>query len=201
MEAEEPNDASSPTSQRHSKRESYKRLSKLPDDTRNSIQSIQTIRLVPDRGNESNRSSATTFKGQPNGAGGLSDLEFDKALKKFATDRESFLQDLTLSAGVVVSNRPTRPRLPKAQKIVNDEVTPTKSRVGSIRRRISMKDMNSVKRQPSVVRQGETMGQASLCRVITSHRQGLIESHSFHSHSQTTEQLQFCNPQSTATQY
>ena len=56
-----------------------------------------------------------------------------------------------MSAGAVIPNRP-KPR-PKTQKIINEEVTGLKSGVGSIRRRISFRDMNSVKRQSSVNRQ------------------------------------------------
>jgi len=77
-------------------------------------------------------------------------VDFDKALRKFASERDSFLSDLTLSAGVVVPNRP-RPR-PKTQRIVNEDAGGLKSGVGSIRRRISFRDMNSMKRQSSVNR-------------------------------------------------
>lgn len=78
-------------------------------------------------------------------------MDFEHALQKFAAQRDSFLSDLTLTAGAVIPNRP-KPR-PKTQKIINEEVTGLKSGVGSIRRRISFRDMNSVKRQSSVNRQ------------------------------------------------
>lgn len=77
-------------------------------------------------------------------------MDFDRALRKFASERDSFLSDLTLSAGAVVPNRP-RPR-PKTQRIVNEDAGGLKSGVGSIRRRISFRDMNSMKRQSSVNR-------------------------------------------------
>ncbi|KAI4172228.1 MAG: hypothetical protein LQ343_003663 [Gyalolechia ehrenbergii] len=103
---------------RQVKRNSYQRLSILSDEARLSIASIS---LSPDRkGTDSNRSS-TTIKGiHINGnTASLSDVDFDRALRKFATERESFLSDLTLSAGAVVPNRP-KPR-PKTQRILNNE--------------------------------------------------------------------------------
>ena len=135
---------------RKAKRSSYQRLSTLSDEARLSITSLS---LSPERkGTDSNRSS-TTIKGpQINGNGRLlSDTDFENALKKFASQRDSFLSDLTLSAGAVVPNRP-KPR-PKTQKIVNEDAAGLKSGVGSIRRRISFRDMNSMKRQSSVKRQ------------------------------------------------
>jgi hypothetical protein len=95
-----------------------------------------------------------TIKGiQINGKGTLNDVDFEKALRKFASERDSFLSDLTLSAGAVVPNRP-KPR-PKTQKIVKEDAAGLKSGVGSIRRRISFRDM---KRQSSVARQREWLG-------------------------------------------
>ena len=132
------------------KRNSYQRLSNLSDEARLSITSLS---LSPERkGTESNRSS-TTIKGpQINGNGRLlSDTDFENALKKFATQRDSFLSDLTLSAGAVVPNRPKA--RPKTQKIISEDAANLKSGVGSIRRRISFRDMNSMKRQSSVKRQ------------------------------------------------
>ncbi|KAL8770331.1 MAG: hypothetical protein Q9209_003967 [Squamulea sp. 1 TL-2023] len=138
-----------PRTIRYSKRNSYHRLSKLSDEARLSIASVA---ISPDpKGTDSNRSS-TTIKGiQINGTGNLSDVDFDKALRKFATERESFLTDLTLNAGAVVPNRPKA--RPKTQRIVNEDNAALKSGVGSVRRRISFRDMSSVKRQSSVNRQ------------------------------------------------
>ncbi|KAL8946763.1 MAG: hypothetical protein Q9222_006884 [Ikaeria aurantiellina] len=148
-ETENNNPDSVPATPRHVKRNSYQRLSRLSDEARLSIASVT---LSPDRkGTDSNRSS-TTIKGiQINGTGSLNDFDFDKALRKFATERESFLTDLTLSAGAVVPNRPKA--RPKTQRIVNEDNGGLKSGVGSIRRRISFRDMNSMKRQSSVNRQ------------------------------------------------
>lgn len=81
-------------------------------------------------------------------------MDFDNALRKFALERDSFLSDLSLSAGAVVPSR-LKPR-PKTQRIVGEDVgVGLKSGVGSIRRRISFRDMNSMKRQSSVNRQCE----------------------------------------------
>ena len=132
------------------KRNSYQRLSNLSDEARLSITSLS---LSPDRkGTDSNRSSTTIKVSQINGNGRLlSDTDFEHALKKFASQRDSFLSDLTLSAGAVVPNRPKA--RPKTQKIVNEDAAGLRSGVGSIRRRISLRDMNSTKRQSSVKRQ------------------------------------------------
>ena len=135
-------------------RNSYQRLSNLSDEARLSITSLS---LSPERkgGADSNRSSTTIKGSQINGNGRLlsvlSDTDFENALKKFASQRDSFLSDLTLSAGAVVPNRPKA--RPKTQKIINEDAAGLKSGVGSIRRRISFRDMNSMKRQSSVKRQ------------------------------------------------
>ena len=132
------------------KRNSYQRLSSLSDEARLSITSLS---LSPERnGTDSNRSS-TTIKGtQTNGNGRLlSDTDFENALKKFASQRDSFLSDLTLSAGAIVPNRPKA--RPKTQKVVNEDAVGLKLGFGSVRRRISFRDMNSMKRQSSVKRQ------------------------------------------------
>ena len=140
-----------PTTPRNRKRNSYQRLSRLSDDARLSIASISS---TPDRkGTDSNRSS-TTIKGiQIVGKGVLNDQDFERALRKFASERDSFLSDLTLSAGAIVPNRP-KPR-PKTQRIVNEDASAIKSGLGSIRRRVSFRDMNSLKRQSTVARQGK----------------------------------------------
>ena len=139
----------SPISPKADKRSSRNWPSKK-SDARLSSQSFATLEK---NGTDSNRSSATIKGLQLNGSGtGLSDVDFERALRKFATERDSFLSDLTLGAGAVVQNRP-KPR-PKTQRIVNEDATGLKSGVGSIRRRISFRDINSMKRQPSVAKQG-----------------------------------------------
>lgn len=151
-----PRCVSNPT--RNGKRESYHRLSRPSDEARLSVASFTPT--VEQNGVDSNRSS-TTIKGmQANGLAGLNDYDFEKALRRFASERDSFLSDMNFSAGAVMPNRP-KPR-PKTQKIVNDDAAGPKSAVGSMRRRISFRDMSSLKRQSSIARQGECHGNA-LC--------------------------------------
>lgn len=102
-------------------------------------------------GLESNRSSATIRAVQANGPG-LSDFDFDSALRKFAAERESFLDEIRFDAGAVVQQSRPKHRV-RTQRIVNEDANIQKSAVGSIRRRLGT--MNSLKRQPSSARQGE----------------------------------------------
>ena len=138
---------------RKTKRSSYQRLSNLSDEARLSISSLS---LASDKkGTDSNRSSTTIKAIQISSiGGGLNDMDFDNALKKFASQRDSFLSDLTLSAGAVIPNRPKAK--PRIQKIISEDTNGLKPGVGSIRRRISFRDMNSMKRQSSVKRQCES---------------------------------------------
>lgn len=120
-------------------------------------QSVSTIIGPETKMSASNRSSAT-IKGMSIGGSGLSDADFDLALRKFANERESFLEEIQFTAGVAQQNRPTptRPR-PRPQRVAqnnnNDEgVGNLRSGVGSIRRRISTMQ-SSLKRSSSVARQ------------------------------------------------
>ena len=135
-------------SPRLSQRLSFQRLSRLSDDKRSSWSSGK---LVEGRGTDSNRSSATIRAVQVGSTKSLTDYDFDRALRKFASERESFLLDLSTIAGAVVKQ--PKPR-PKTQRIVNDDAPGVMSGLGSVRRRISFREMSSVKRQPSVARQG-----------------------------------------------
>ncbi|KKO99018.1 hypothetical protein THAR02_08889 [Trichoderma harzianum] len=176
-EPEDEEDAASnhtkPSAARHSRQNSANRFSKLSLDGRNSVQTIEE-----DDGNtRSNRSSATikaktgisNGSGIPNGDGifnggsmgeflGLmGDFDFDKALLKFAAERENFLEDLSFSAGAKTQARAPMVN-PRAERIRADEaepsgrVSPLRSIKGSIRRKISFRDMNSLRKQPSVAR-------------------------------------------------
>ena len=115
-----------------------------------------------ENGSSSNRSSMT-IKGAPQSprastAAFFEDFDFDKALFKFASERESFLSDLSLSAGAITSSSRPRSRL-RTQKITADESAQSpgllRSGIGSVRRHMAFRDMNSMKRQPSVARQGK----------------------------------------------
>ena len=138
-------------SARNSKRLSFQRLSHLSDGKRSSYLSTKSSE---GKGTDSNRSSATIKAVQVNTTKALSDYDFEKALRKFASERESFLLDLNTSAGAVIKQ--PKPR-PKTQRIINDESPNLKSGLGSVRRRISFREMSSMKRQPSsVARQGKS---------------------------------------------
>ncbi|KAL0263462.1 hypothetical protein SLS55_002442 [Diplodia seriata] len=104
-------------------------------ETRQSISSV----IGPDFGpgpTASNRSSAT-IKGFPQiGGSGLSDFDFDQALRKFAAERETFLEEIQFSAGTLKQEDRPRPR-PKTQRIVNEDASSLGAGIGSIRRRIS----------------------------------------------------------------
>jgi len=141
---------------RHSRNNSWNRLSKLSNDARNSIQTLDELETT--KTTNSNRSSVT-IKAPTNGNENLQGFDFDKALSKFANERENFLDDLSFSAGAPTQARPpmTNPRADRIRVEEGDILgsvsrrSPLRSVGGSIRRRISFRDMNSMKRQPSVV--------------------------------------------------
>jgi hypothetical protein len=160
---------------RHSRQNSWNRLSKLTNDSRNSIGAFDDLENTP----RSNRSSIT-IKGVPasngtngiNGTNGnsygasggaLGDFDFDSALIKFAHEREHFLDDLSFAAGAP-PQRPNAFAAAKAQPVKIAESTngpstkrnQLKSVGGSIRRRISFRDMNSMKRQPTTTQAKRT---------------------------------------------
>ncbi|CAJ2511126.1 Uu.00g067510.m01.CDS01 [Anthostomella pinea] len=145
---------------RHSRQNSNNRLSKA--SITNTIHTLEEL----DGNTRSNRSSATI---RPNPAPGVLgqdgpfvDFDFDKALVKFAAERENFLDDLSFSAGAKTQSRPpmVNPRAEriKADEAANGRLSPLKSIRGSIRgsirRKISFRDMNSAKKQPSTPRPG-----------------------------------------------
>lgn len=140
----------------HSRHDSYQRLSQLSDEARDSIQSLDEATSP-----RSNRSSITVRPTAPASDARMSTLiseaDFEKAMKKFAADRDTFFVDLTFNPAE--SSKPARSKSrPKTQKIVvPDEPSPLPNRnFGSIRRHISFKDMSSTKRQPSMARRTST---------------------------------------------
>jgi len=138
---------------RHSRNNSWNRLSKLSNEARNSIQTLDELETT-----SSNRSSVT-IKAPTNGDGGFAGFDFDTALLKFANERENFLDDLSFSAGAPTQARPpmTNPRADRIRVEEGDVLgvtgrrSPLRSVGGSIRRKISFRDMSSMKRQPSTV--------------------------------------------------
>lgn len=145
----------------HSRTNSWQRLSKLSHDARSSISNIEELNTT-----RSNRSSMTIKAGNGNSNGNgssnlLGDFDFDSALMKFANERENFLDDLSFSAGAPLQKPPpmTHPAPnPRTDRLRAEDAengsgkrSPLRSVGGSIRRRISFRDMNSMKRQPSTV--------------------------------------------------
>ncbi|KAJ9617854.1 hypothetical protein H2204_013381 [Knufia peltigerae] len=148
---------SPPTSPHHSRHDSYQRLSQLSDEARDAIQSLNDVAQSP----RSNRSSMTIRPpapiGGPRMSSALSEADFERAMKRFATDRDTFFLDLSFNASETAKQSRPKSR-PQTQKIVlEDELSPLPNRnFGSIRRHMSFKDMSSTKRQPSVARHTST---------------------------------------------
>lgn len=142
----------------------------------------------------SNRSSATV-KGIQAGSG-LSDADFEHALRRFAAERDTFLEEIQFSAGAVA--QPTRPKpRQRTQRIVAEDAGTPKSGVGSIRRRIST--MSSMKRQPSATRQCEFAVQAFLRGTMTLRRLDADwRLQSLYPDLQATQRLQLRHPRPTA---
>lgn len=148
---------------RHSRQNSDNRLSRA---------SVKTLEEV-DGNTRSNRSSATIRPNPPPGGHSITQFDgipaflegfdFDEALLKFAAERENFLEDLSFTAGAKTHARPPMVN-PRAERIKADEtasgrMSPLKnlrgSIRGSIRRKISFKDMNSVRKQPAPAKAGK----------------------------------------------
>ncbi|KAF7551847.1 hypothetical protein G7046_g7598 [Stylonectria norvegica] len=150
---------------RHSRQNSANRLSKISVGDRFSIGTLEEL----DGNTVSNRSSATirpvnhvAANGAANGiptngeagSGFMADFDFDKALVKFAAERENFLDDLSFSAGAKLQARPPMVN-PRAERIRAEDsessgrLSPLRSIKGSIRRKMSFRDMNSMRKQPS----------------------------------------------------
>ncbi|KAI0479330.1 dDENN domain-containing protein [Xylariaceae sp. FL0804] len=160
-EDEEPDPVTAPATRntaRHSRQNSNNRLSKI--SVNNSIHTLEEM----DGNTRSNRSSATikphAVSGLPGMEGQFGDFDFDKALVKFATERENFLDDLSFTAGAKTQSRPPMVN-PRAERIRAEEtpsgrLSPLKSIRGSIRgsirRKISFRDMNSARKQPTAPR-------------------------------------------------
>ncbi len=130
---------------------------------------MQTVEEVEPTG--SNRSSITIKGLSVNTSGGgtvgeLSTFDFDKALVKFANERETFLDDLSFSAGAPIQ-KPAPMTNPRASRLrIEDgegvspgqaKKSPLRSVGGSIRRRMSFRDISSLKRQPSMVQRASEL--------------------------------------------
>lgn len=171
-----------PTTARHSRQNSANRLSKISIDGRFSMSStfdeldgnthsnrssatIKPVKPAGPNGNSSATNGASTPEPQNQGPApglglmGMPDFDFDKALLKFAAERENFLEDLSFTAGAKLQSRPPMVN-PRAERIRAEEgvpsgrMSPLKSLKGSIRRKISFREMNSVRKGPTLGRQG-----------------------------------------------
>ena len=162
---------------RHSRQSSNNRISKLSNEARFSISTVDA-----DGNTKSNRSSATirpvnngpvnngavsNTTSPPSEANPLSDFDFDNALYKFAAEREHFLEDLSFTAGAKTQSRPPMAN-PRAERIKADDADLSGRRSplrsirgsirgsikGSIRRKMSFRDMNSIRKQPAPAKPG-----------------------------------------------
>ncbi|QUC23849.1 uncharacterized protein UV8b_08090 [Ustilaginoidea virens] len=164
-----------PTAARHSWQNSANRLSKLSLDGRFSINctldeldgstrsnrssaTIKPVKLAAPNGTATNGAGPVS-EALPQGLMGMPDFDFDKALFKFAAERENFLEDLSFTAGAKLQSRPPMIN-PRAERIRADEgvpsgrMSPLRSLKGSIRRKISFREMNSVRKGPPSARPG-----------------------------------------------
>ncbi|PHH65121.1 hypothetical protein CDD81_3252 [Ophiocordyceps australis] len=174
---------------RHSRQNSANRLSKTSCDGRFSMATFEeregttrsnrsSATIKPTKTSDSNGSANGNSNGHANvsaaNAGGtaaeaapLGHFDFDTALVKFAAERETFLQDLSFSAGAKTQSRPPMVK-PRAERIRADEtppsgrMSPLKSIKGSIRRKISFRDMNSMRKQPAAARLSVSSRAASI---------------------------------------
>ncbi|RVX75925.1 hypothetical protein B0A52_00282 [Exophiala mesophila] len=147
---------SSPGTSKHSRHDSYQRLSQLSDEARFSIQSLDEL-TRPQSSRSSITIRPTKESNLPRSSSVFTELDFDNAIQKFTNDRDAFFLDLTFAA----PSEPQKPQKhapsksrPQTQIIVaSDEpgLSPNRN-FGSIRRHLSFKDMASTKRQPSVAR-------------------------------------------------
>ncbi len=231
---------SPPANVRHSRHSSGNRFSKLSLTLTGDGRFLDDL----DGSTQSNRSSATIRPApSPNGTttfnvgsalnpeaaaflqkdmGSLSDFDFDKALFKFAAERENFLDDLSFSAGAKLQSRPpmVNPRTERL-KAEDGELTGRKSPLrsirgsikGSIRRKISFRDMNSVRKQPATPRSGQFFPQHAkasptpyslgpdgpLLWSIPAHHFSLTTS--FGPNVETPEQVQFGHPAAGTLKY
>jgi DENN (AEX-3) domain/uDENN domain/dDENN domain/C1 domain len=154
-EEEHPGPLQSPTFKRgHGRSDSYQRLSQLSNEAHETIRSLDSGANV-----RSNRSSAATIKPIPSAGPRMStlvtDADFDRAMQKFANDRESFFLDLNFSSAAT-TKKSTKSRR-QTQRIIGEELSAVPNRTfGSVRRHLSFKDMSSARRQPSMGRRVST---------------------------------------------
>ena len=124
------------------------RHSKISNESRYSI--INGGLPESSRATASNRSSATI---RPVPA--LNDDDFDRALRKFTSERDSFLDELSVTAGASSSPRTNfHVKAAAARPSHKDDSNGLGSGSPNVRRHFSLRDLNSMKRQPSMARTG-----------------------------------------------
>lgn len=156
--------------------------------------------------NSSNSSSSTITNnnnvGNPEGKvrrfKGMNDDDFDNALLKFAAERDSFLDDLSFSAGTIMPHKPVMH--PRAQRVVSEDLALQKA--PSLRRRISLRDLTSMRRAPSVNRACKDRN--SLVWRWDSHwfaNNGISTSYSIYTYGKAYVQLQLGHTNTTTPQF
>lgn len=160
---------------KHSRQDSHQIPSRHPS-TRSSVNSFDRLsRLSSVKSNSTVRRVATSSHDPPSPKSPnapiittdvrvsalLSDADLEKVLRRFTKDRDAFYFDLSVKSEISPVKRKqsvAKPRL-RTQRIVAEELDsgPSPSRtLGSVRRRMSFKDLNSAKRQPSIARRQST---------------------------------------------
>jgi hypothetical protein len=137
-------------------------------EARKSISSI--VDEIDTKPTASNRSSATIKCLQPEPSG-LSDEDFEIALRKFASERDNFVEEMHVQAGAVVPQSRMPRYRPRTVRITNPEdAAAQKGGIGGLRRRLST--LNSMKRQTSVsvARQREYTSDDVTCQTTIDRR-------------------------------
>lgn len=164
-------------SRKGSRQNSYHKLSNRQSLADSSVQSVETlthlpsvrshatIRRVVSSNTQSPVPGSPDFWHDPPSAREsevLNDADFEDVMTRFAHDRDAFYLDLNFRSDAVAprpSKSVSRPR-PRTQRIIAEELelvptTPTRA-IGSVRRHMSFKEMNSTRRQPSIARKIST---------------------------------------------
>ena len=130
------------------------RHSKISNESRNSIVNGGGGLPEPFRASASNRSSAT-IRPVPAPLTALNDDDFDRALRKFTSERDSFLDELSVHAGASPSARTNiQVKVAAARSSHRDDSNGVGLGSPNVRRHFSLRDLNSMRRQPSVARTG-----------------------------------------------
>ena len=120
--------------------------------------SVGSIAGIESKATDSNRSSATIrpVKNESSASQGITEADFDQALRRFAADRDSVLAELQFAAGQVAQpNKPAPRQRPKTVRITGDEGRGDKTGMGGVRRRIST--MNPLSRQNTTIRKSRSL--------------------------------------------